>query len=204
MTFPTTLDTDFGTVVDNVTDVLASQLNEIRRAVEGIEAKVGIDGSSVETSLDYLVNNFFTSGRKIWIYQTEGEKPTGWSYYDSVTDRVLAVKGGQYNVTGGHQSGSWTMPSHSHTAPSHSHRWYNYEIGEGYNSYNFSGGSRDIYASNRSGSFIRAEQNTSDSLKGLSGEYGTSLSGNSQTSGTTYSNNNWRPYAAVGIIISKD
>ena len=121
MAFPTTLDADFGTLVNNVNATDVSQINEIRRAVEGIEAKIGIDDSLVTTSLDYLVNSFFESGRRLWLY--EDAAPTGWTYLASVADRVLAVKGGSnaFNVAGGNQAGSWTQANHTHTGPSHTH-----------------------------------------------------------------------------------
>jgi len=114
MTFPTTLDTDFGTLVDNVDDAEASNINELRRAVEGLEAKVGINSSAVTASLDYKVNNFFVSGRKLYLY--ENTAPTGWTIV-AVTDKVLAVKGGSdaYNISGGNTGGTWTQPSHTHT-----------------------------------------------------------------------------------------
>jgi len=118
MAFPTTLDSDFGTLVDNVDDAEASNINELRRAVEGLEAKVGINSSAVTASLDYKVNNFFVSGRKLYLY--ENTAPTGWSIV-AVTDKVLAVKGGAeaYNVTGGNTAGSFAitianMPAHTH------------------------------------------------------------------------------------------
>ena len=120
MAFPTTLDTDFGTLVDNVDDAEASNINELRRAVEGLEAKVGIDSSAVVASLDHKVNNFFVSGRKLYLY--ENTAPTGWTIV-AVTDKVLAVKGGSgaYNITGGNTGGTFTisianMPSHFHVS----------------------------------------------------------------------------------------
>ena len=121
MTFPTTLDSDFGTLVDNVTDAEASNINDLRRAVEGLEAKVGINSSAVTASLDYKVNNFFVTGRSLYLY--ENTAPTGWTIV-AVTDKVLAVKGGSaaYNVTGGNTGGTFTistanMPAHTHTIP---------------------------------------------------------------------------------------
>jgi len=119
MAFPTTLDSDFGTLVDNVDDAEASNINELRRAVEGLEAKVGINSSAVTASLDYKVNNFFVSGRSIYLY--ENTAPTGWTIV-AVTDKVLAVKGGSeaYNATGGTTAGTFSistanMPAHTHS-----------------------------------------------------------------------------------------
>ena len=136
MAFPTTLDTDFGTLVDNDDDIEASQMNEIRRAVEGLEERVGIDTAKTtlqlaetgETIQD-IVYNFFETGRRLWLY--EDAEPTGWELVDSVADRVLAVKGGSnaFNVVGGNQAGTWTQPSHTHTGASHVHKWYDHNAG---------------------------------------------------------------------------
>ena len=119
MAFPTTLDSDFGTLVDNEDDAEASNVNELRRAVEGLEAKMGINSSAVTASIDYKVNNFFVSGRSIYLY--ENTAPTGWRIV-AITDKVLAVKGGDgaYNINGGNTGGSFTisianMPAHTHT-----------------------------------------------------------------------------------------
>jgi hypothetical protein len=42
---------------DNVDDVLAAHVNNLQDAVEALEAKVGIDSSSVVASLDYLLKH---------------------------------------------------------------------------------------------------------------------------------------------------
>lgn len=106
MTFPSTLDTDFGTVVDNIDDVAATHINTLRRAVEGIEAKLGIDGSTVKSSLDYKANNFFVAATKLYFYANT--PPLGWTI-DSPTDKVLAIRGGSYGATGGALVGSFSI-----------------------------------------------------------------------------------------------
>jgi len=111
---------------------MAVDINDLQEAVEELETKVGANSSGVAASLDYKVNNFFTTGRKIWTY--ENTAPTGWSIYSTVLDCVLAVKGGSdaYNVTGGdgaEYGTTWsnlkahthTGPNHQHTGPSHTH-----------------------------------------------------------------------------------
>jgi len=121
MAFPTTLDSDFGTLVDSSTDYPeAAHINTLRRAIEGLEAKVGINSSAVVTSLDYKVNKFFVSDRAVYIYQDDADIPDGWSKV-AVTDKVLAVKGGSnaYNVNGGNTGGTFSisvanMPAHTH------------------------------------------------------------------------------------------
>jgi len=115
--FPTSLDV-YTPLVDNVDDVMAAHINNPYDAIEALEAKVGIDSSAVTTSLDYLVNSFFVSGRSLYLY--ENVAPTGWTIV-AVTDKVLAVKGGAaaYDAAGGTTAGSFTisvanMPAHTH------------------------------------------------------------------------------------------
>jgi len=59
--FPTAID-NFGSVTDNVTDVLAEQLNELRRAVEALETKVGYDGDTNVDSHDYRITDVGIQG----------------------------------------------------------------------------------------------------------------------------------------------
>lgn len=177
--YPTALDTVAslgGVVVDNVTAHAASDINDLRNIVVELEEKVGVDNSAVTTTLDYLVNNFFEAGRKLWLY--EDAAPTGWTYVGSVADRVLAVKGGAnaFNVAGGNQAGTWTQPGHQLTInemPSHRH---SYQSG-GEGGYAV-GGQADL------------------SVTAYTAFTGGSASHNH---GST-----WRPYGAVGIIVEKD
>ena len=196
MTFPTTLDTDFGTLVDNVTDVEASNVNDLRRAVEGLEAKVGINSSAVAASLDYKVNNFFVTGRKLYLY--ENTAPTGWSIV-AVTDKVLAVKGGSdaYNVNGGNTAGTWTQPSHALITaelPIHTHT-----IG--------SGGSHthqvSAYAAGIDGTGWGTASASSSSVTSDSGGSHTHTAGNAGSGSSHNHGSTYRPAAAVGVIVEK-
>ena len=175
--FPTSLDS-FSDKTDNVSAVMAVDINDLQDAVEALEAKVGITSSGVSSSFDYKVNNFFATGRKIYLY--EDTAPTGWSVV-AVTDRVLAVKGGSaaYNVAGGNQAGTWTQPDHTLTSdeiPSHTHTQANsVQLG-------FAGGGTVAVVG-----------------AALSDTSGATGGGSAHSHGNTY-----RPYAAVGIIASKD
>jgi len=172
MAFPTTLD-DFTNVVDDDDDVMANDINELQEAIEALEAKVGIDSSAVVTSLDYLVNNFFTSGRKLWLY--EDTAPTGWSTV-AVTDKVLAVKGGSssYNISGGNTGGDFN----------HTHPVIIPRTGWGYNtSFNWVAGDNLVGAGS-----------------GSAGNYSDQTLDRTLTSGNPTTN---RPAAAVGIIVQK-
>jgi len=71
-----------------------------------------------------------TTNQKLWIYRNDTDD--GWAIDASVTDRVIALKGGSglYNRTGGGTAGeSWAnLKAHTHTGPSHNHshnhQWY--------------------------------------------------------------------------------
>jgi hypothetical protein len=63
-----------------------------------------------------------TASLKFWVYANAAED--GWIVDSSVTDRLLALKGGATYLTAGTQAGSWTWPSHTLTIaeiPSHRH-----------------------------------------------------------------------------------
>lgn len=206
MAFPTTLDSDFGTAVDNVTATAASQLNELRRAVEGIEGKVGIDSSLVTTSLDYLVNNFFEAGRRLWLY--EDAAPTGWTYLAAIADRVIGVKGGSnaFNVVGGNQAGTWTQPTHTHTGVSHNHKWYDYRTGADHDAtFDSSGNYIDplptVQGSATAFAHMKIFKDTDNYAPNE--DFYTSNAGTGNT-GSSSTANTWRPYGAVGIIVEKD
>ena len=182
--FPVTLDA-YAALVDNTDDVLAAHPNDRGDAIEALEAKVGVDGSAVTTSLDYKVNNFFATGRKVYLY--ENTAPTGWSI-TAVTDKVLAVKGGAdaYNISGGTAGGTWTQPNHTHTGPSHTHI-----VSKG--TYSVTN-----YAAN---GYLRVTQtawNTNGITSDITtGSGGTGVTGGGATAAT------YRPSAAVGIICTK-
>lgn len=219
--FPTGLDS-YGTLIDNTDDVLAAHANDRGDAIEALEAKVGVDSSAVTTTLDYKVNNFFATGRKVYLY--ENTAPTGWSIV-AVTDKVLAVKGGEYGATGGTTVGTWTQPSHTHTGPSHthtgpshahtgpshSHKWYDFIAS--------SSGARDGAGTEltqvdrvggvqvtTSGTYVlTADYYTSSDGTGITGAAGTGATGAAGTgnTGAAGTGATYRPYAAVGIIVTK-
>lgn len=186
--FPTSLDS-YAALVDNTDDVLASHQNNRADAIEALEAKVGIDSSAVTTSLDYKVNNFFATGRKVYLY--ENVAPTGWSI-TAVTDKVLAVKGGTdlYNTTGGTTAGeSWAnLKAHSHT--------YTTVIAHTHTSSHMSFDGADG---------VSMVKGTGSQGWGLSTGAGHLTTSTGSASGTTggQSTSDVRPTAAVGIICTK-
>jgi len=138
------------------------------------------DGNDLQlTSAGGLLS--FPVGTKMYFYQNTA--PTGWTYDSAVTDRVLAVKGGSnaYNANGGTEAGTWTQPGHAleiSEIPEHQH----FTVGRTFIQTGAGGASR--------GSGYNAHNETE-----------TAIGGGAEHShgGTTY-----RPYAAIGIIATKD
>jgi hypothetical protein len=54
--FPTTLDS-YTTLVDNVDQVLAAHVNDRGSAIVALETKLGVNSSSVNTTIDYFLTN---------------------------------------------------------------------------------------------------------------------------------------------------
>jgi hypothetical protein len=202
------MSTQFPTAIDSFTTKTGGQtideahINNLQDAVVALQTKVGINSSSVQTTLDYKISSFFAAGRKIWIY--ENAAPTGWSIV-STTDRVLGVKGGYYGATGGTGIGTWTQPGHTHPTgnftltatqiPSHQHL-------DGVGRSDTQGLVEAVYSPVGVRQFAIATTSniiyrsyTSSVGSGAAHNHGhTSLSATADT---------WRPLAAVGIIIQK-
>jgi hypothetical protein len=201
MAYPITIDS-FTLKVDNVTDYMAADINDLQVAIAAIEAKLGIDSSGVAASIDYKVNNWFVTGRRVWL--GEDTAPTGWTIDATAADGLLAVKGGAaaYNVAGGTRAGTWTQPAHSHSAgsltgPSHHHSTTIPYSGWGYNS-TFQAGfllSGRVTAGWGEVGWINSRVLESTSA-------GTdAVGGSTATDGTV---STWRPLANTGIMITKN
>ena len=78
MAYPSTIDA-FTNKVDGTSDVLATDINSVQNSIVALETKVGITGSAVTSSLDYLFN-----------YGTIGRNQT-WQRFTTGTDRVNGV-----------------------------------------------------------------------------------------------------------------
>jgi hypothetical protein len=80
------------------------------------------------------------ANQKMWVYRNDTCE--GWTIDATVTDRVLALKGGSdaYNVDGGVTAGeTWAnFSGHTHAMGDHVHKWYDYRgtgtTGQTYNS----------------------------------------------------------------------
>lgn len=157
-------------------------------------------GLRVRTSAEWLKILQGDGAQKMWVYRNAACE--GWLILTTVTDRVLAVKGGgsAYDVAGGSEAGTWQQPGHTLTAaemPEHTH-----VIDSDSHNHNFSA---SVYAG----------------TVGANGAYGDTLAGNdlssraavtiendshnhtAQNAGSGNSHNHgtgWRPAAAVGTI----
>ncbi len=123
------------------------------------------------------------ASHKMWVYRNDTCE--GWVIDATVTDRVIALKGGSdaYNVNGGVNAGTWTQPGHVLAAseiPAHSHHQ---RVHDNYLAYIGSGSGRR--ASSLNSSDGTTPLNTADNTGG----------GNSHNHGDTY-----RPAAAVGTL----
>jgi len=133
---------------------------------------------------------------KIWIYANAAAD--GWVVDSSVTDRVLAIKGGSnaYNVSGGVVAGTWTQPSHAlieAELPAHSH-----VIGNDSHTHTFTRYSHIEYGGT-AGAASEATGSSAGTVTTDSGSHnhtcGNTGSGSSHNHGTTH-----RPAAAVGTL----
>jgi hypothetical protein len=107
ITFPTTLDTltnpTAGDKLNSASVPHAGQHADINDAVEALEAKVGVDGSAVTTSLDYIVKSAtgldLTSPRESWTVSATAA--TGTVNVDILTSAAV------YYTT--NASANWTL-----------------------------------------------------------------------------------------------
>lgn len=152
-----------------------------------------------------------SSSPRFWVYANAAGD--GWIVDSSVTDRVVAIKGGSaaYNVAGANVAGTWTISGLTAPNAAHKHHWYGRASTYAY-SYDAVAAATPILstvhmettASTYSGlgageivtNLIYAGQG-STALNGLKGEYYTA--GSSVASTVTHSAA-WRPAAAVGTL----
>ena len=150
---------------------------------------------------------------KMYFYQVSA--PTGWTIDNTITDKVIAVKGGSdaYNVAGGSVAGTWTQPTHTHdsTVPLHNHMWNQAYSGGTTEDHSFN--SDGLYPPNTAytgavrndisfGISLTVPTNTETRLN--TDEYTDNEAAQILTSTGSGTVNTWRPSAAVGIICTKD
>ena len=134
------------------------------------------------------------ANQKIWVYRNDVIE--GMVIDDSVTDKVLAIKGGSnaYNVDGGNPGGTWTQPNHTHTGPNHRHNM---------NSHTHTGttGEPDttLTVQGGTGALTVHHQHKHTVTTGEPSEAKTEFSGTGATGGGATANT-YRPAAAVGTL----
>lgn len=155
---------------------------------------------------------------KIWVYRNAIED--GWAIDATITDRVIAIKGGSqaYNVAGGTLAGSWIFSgittanesSHTHPGPNHNHQWYNFINASTDQSFNSGGGGQSINGGSTnkaSDYFIKVEYNQDPTNTPgdayTSNASGTTGAGSAHNHGVNH-NGNDRPAAAVGVMMYPD
>lgn len=127
------------------------------------------------------------TSQKIWVYRNA--VMPGWGLDNSVTDRVLALKGGSgYYATGGTVNGLW---HHIHNTPTHAHYYSsNAHTHTGVDAPQYQGtfGDPAMDKDGNSGRFASTEVVT-----------GTTNASGTLTTNTT--NTDWRPAAAIGVLM---
>lgn len=146
---------------------------------------------------------------KTWFYRNDTSE--GWIIDSSLTDRVIAIKGGSaaFNVSGGTAGGTWTVSglaaanesAHVHAATAHNHKWYDVLSGEA----DKDGAGVALSATIGKAyphMVITADENDSQMNQDLN----TSTNGGSNTGAgsahthTVSQDAGWRPAAAVGTL----
>ena len=155
----------------------------------------------------WLISLLGDASQKMWVYRNDTCE--GWVVDSSVTDRVLAFKGGSnaYNVNGGNPGGTWTQTSHTHPAGSiltaaHVHQVYEDNLGaSAATTYDSSGNAQTLPGAANQYAQARIVRTTIASV-GIGDLYTqvqpatatTGTSGNGATAST------YRPAAAVGTL----
>jgi hypothetical protein len=205
-------------VADDAEDTLtlvAGNNTTITTVAGGDSITIGLN--SATNALISDLNNFLTSGRKLWIY--ENVAPTGWTIVSGTEDGLLAVKrtttGSAYYVPGGSAlQGTWTLAGHTHSVstvadhlhatadhtltidemPSHQHYMGRVCGSTGPLQFVAGLGLADYYPY------------TDATGGGLAHNHGntTSAGSHNHTLGAASDISTWRPLANVGIIVQKD
>ncbi len=166
----------------------------------------------------WLALMYGNSGTPMWMYVNA--VPDGWASAGSLTDRVIAVKGGSTYTTGGVGAGGWTisphtLPNHRHTtaSASHNHQWYNSYTGYANDlTWQSNGAIQSItYSSKQTGyRFMMSgisggihDMHPNDMWTSNAG-LGAGNTGYYQGSLTNNHGSAWRPAAAVGILVAPD
>jgi len=184
--------------------ITAGYFNNLNDAIVALETKVGVNNSSVNTSMDYKVNNMITASTCMYFY--EDTAPTGWTATLLSGDMIVSTykPGGvdtDFYKTPQTASGNWELLydtgsglASEWSSVSHNHQWMSWEGGLNY-SYQSDGWKV------RFGAYVRGGSGIITTCSGEANCYLTALD--------LYTNNinhthewgaAWRPSAAIGII----
>jgi len=143
--------------------------------------------------------------QKIWVYRNSAM--TGWAVDATVSDRVLAMKGGSTYTAGGAGAGAW-LSDHTHGAgsyaASHGHKWYESHAGSPSNDKTF-----DVSGNEQNFGWLTLNMNCSGLARGTyegsdsaPADAWTDLDAGTVagTSGSGGNGSSWRPTAAVGTL----
>ncbi len=147
---------------------------------------------------------------KMWFFANTA--PTGWIIDSSITDALIALKGGTPYATGGAGGvgDTWTQPGHTHTdPPTAAHTLLSGESGLPAHTHTLSGDG--VLSNDESGSGKLTTGNTPggggdivvpvNTAANAAGAHAHGSGGATSSSATA---NTWRPVAAVGIMATKD
>jgi hypothetical protein len=190
--------------------------NQILRMNDGATAPEWTDETAQTATFVYPT--------KMYFYQNTA--PTGWTIDSAVTDCCLAVKGGSaaYNVSGGNKAGTWAMteaqmPVHTHSATGSSSATTSVTAsgtavsGGAHTHTKGCTGSKGFPVGSGGAEYIPTGWGDGENTgSGGAHTHSVSVSASATTSVTTtvtVSNSSggattYRPYAAVGIICTKD
>jgi len=185
--------------------IYAQDFVNLQDACAALEAKVGIDGSTVDSTLEYKVNNFCAT--HVYIFFYENSAPTGWTATLTAGDYVLGLVAstGHYAKGGQTASGTWDLTEEA-KADTHNHIWMYFSANYNY-SYN-SAGTASLYgtgigwpltAKGAQKTFVMNTHRDSTSQDAESKLFNQTAY-TSKTSHTHTFTPGWRPSAAVGVV----
>ena len=115
MGYPLTIDS-FTTKENDVTDVLATHINDLQTAIVALQTKVGVDNSIVETTIEYKVAAKENSSNKVTSISgssTDTQYPSAKLVYDQLATKLATSAFTDTSVTGklltGYSSGAGTV-----------------------------------------------------------------------------------------------
>ncbi len=194
--YPGALD-NFSILYDNDDYIRVLEINTMQDAIEALEAKVGVDSSAVDTTVDYKVKNFWNASSPNTVYFFNDTAPLRWATTALPADVILGLKGGalDYDTTGGQEVGIWTID----TAPTdeHNHLWAKTGAPQPIDTFDYFGNDLNVSGANFT------SKGTGCVLYVSSGDPRVMQQTACYTDNDTHDHDHdgdWRPTAALGIL----